>query len=167
MFVPILPVNTPMGLAFFRAAITETINQERLRDEKNLFRLDADIDYVSHLLLHSAFFGFEHRFGIWGGGVIQGSEIEEIAERIANKAIDDAHAQTIADQLLLRFGLFPEKIWGVEILRLERCGGELYRKASRIQTPPATAQLESMADNFMPWAGVLHDMQRRERLFLS
>ncbi len=167
MFVQILPVNAPMGLAFFRAAVTETINQEKLRDEKDLFRLDADIDYVSHLLLHSALFGLEHRFGIWGGGVIQGSEIEEIAERIANGAIDNAHAQVVADQLLLRFGLFPKKIWRTELLCLERCGGELYRKASRIQLPPEATQLESMADNFMPWAEVLHDMQRRERLFLS
>jgi hypothetical protein len=167
MFVNILPVDEPMGLAFFRAAITETINQEKMREERDLFRLADNTDYVAHLLLHSALFGFEHHLGIWGGGIMPGSEIDGIAERIANGKIDDAHAQSVADQLLLQFGFFSEKIWDLERLRLERCGSEFYRKAARVQLSPIATQLESMADNFIPWTEVLHDMQRRERLFLS
>ena len=166
MFVHILPVTAPIGVAFFRAAVTETLEQRKLKEEAELFGLRRDIDYVSRLLFHSALFGFEHRFGMWGGGALKSSDIDEIAGRLAEGAIDDLRSQEVADQLLLRFGLFPKRIPRIKVLRLELCGGELYRKASRAQSSLARQDLESMAGNFIPWTDVLQDMQRRERLII-
>ncbi len=160
----VLPVDAATGRAFFRAAVAGAVAENRFISERMFLGMDRDVDYVASLLFHSAVLGIESQFSIWDGEVIRSSDIDLITRRISRDEIKNEDAQNVADQLLLRFGLFPKRISGVQASYLERCGGALYLKASRIYRPPLHDQLESMADNFLPWTEVLRAMKRRELL---
>jgi len=168
MFIKVLPVDVATGRAFLRAAVAETVTQNRFGIENILFKLYRDVDYVANLLFYSVLLGRENPFGIWGGGAARSSDIDLIAGRIIDGRIGDDDAQSTADQLLLQFGLFPpKKMWPAEALRLERCGCMLYAQAATVHKPPIREQLESMSEDFSPWTTVIHDIRRRESLLIS
>lgn len=151
------------------AAVAETISQAKFTDARSLFRINSDVPYVAELLLHSSLLGTDNAFGVWGSGLVCGSEIREIEYQLEKGMVDCWTAQDAADQLLLRFGLFAggRQLWPMESLRLQNCGSELYLKAAQAYHPPFCDQLRSMSDNFLPWVEVLRDMKHRERIPLQ
>jgi hypothetical protein len=166
MFVKILPVDIAMGHAFFRAAIAEAVSCDRFISERMFLGLDRDVDYVANLLFHSSLLGFENPFSVWGGGVLRNSDLEAIFRRIMTNDFAEESAQDLADKLLLRLGMFPERIWGANVLSFKNYGRALYSLASQANKPPLHDQLESMADNFLPWTEVINAMKKRESLLI-
>jgi len=164
----ILPVNIVTARSFFRVALRGTIAQPRFANERSVYGLDGDIDYVTGLLAHSTFFSFENPNGIWGFGLEPRSTMPEIREALTREMLAGKEAQEVADRILLHFGLLDaETVLSSDTRWFKSYGGELYARAARVHQPPLSDQLRSMAGNIVPWTEVLQNLRHRECILLG
>lgn len=168
-FPIVLPVSIDVGSAFFTAAIRETIAQEKFAQERAMYSLDQNVEYISRLLLHSVLFSNEHMFGIWGTKFVSLSEIDAVRTKLASGRIDAKAARELAEQLLLRLGFeYDHPFRPIEVSWLRNCGCTLYERAAQSNSgSPLGEQLRSMSGNFWSWIGILQDMRRRESIQIN